>query len=115
MPPTRDAGGPSEAKIISELGKVFNIDEVYGTESFIGSLKSADDFQPAEVLASGPVTSDEKMIEVCISLSYFSLIVVKRQKRTEAQRASLGLSEKSTKLALRLFGEVHNIYKINIY
>ncbi|KAL1830385.1 hypothetical protein ACET3Z_000036 [Daucus carota] len=63
MPPTRDAGVPSEAKIISELGKEFNIDEVYGTESFIGSLKSADDFQPAEMLASATITSDEKMSE----------------------------------------------------
>ncbi|KAK1353229.1 guanine nucleotide-binding protein-like NSN1 [Heracleum sosnowskyi] len=63
MPPTRDAGVPSEAKIITELGKEFNIDEVYGTESFIGSLKSADDFQPTEMLASGTVTFDEKMAE----------------------------------------------------
>lgn len=66
MPPTRDVGIPSEAKIITELGKEFNIDEVYGTESFIGSLKSADDFQPTEMLASGTITSDEKMAEVCI-------------------------------------------------
>ncbi|KAL1817363.1 guanine nucleotide-binding protein-like NSN1 [Daucus carota subsp. sativus] len=63
MPPTRDVGVPSEAKIISELRKEFNIDEVYGTESFISSLKSADDFKPAEMLASAIVTSDEKMSE----------------------------------------------------
>ncbi|KAL8102002.1 guanine nucleotide-binding protein-like NSN1 [Apium graveolens] len=63
MPPIRDAGVPSEAKIITELGKEFNIDEVYGTESFIGSLKSADDFQPTEMLASGSVTFDEKTAE----------------------------------------------------
>ena len=66
MPPTRDVGVPSKAKIISELRKEFNIDEVYGTESFISSLKSADDFKPAEMLASAIVTSDEKMSEVCI-------------------------------------------------
>lgn len=64
MPPTRDAGEPLEAKIISELGKEFNVDEVYGTESsFIGSLKSADEFQPVEIPPNGPLNFDEKMLE----------------------------------------------------
>lgn len=66
MPPTRDDGGePSEVKIVSELGKEFNVDEMYGTESsFIGSLKSASDFNPVEVPSNGPVSFDEKILEV---------------------------------------------------
>lgn len=72
MPPTRDVGEPLEAKIISELGKEFNVDEVYGTESsFIGSLKSADEFQPVEIPPNGPRNFDEKMLEVCISSIFF--------------------------------------------
>lgn len=64
MPPTRNDGEPSEVKIVSELGKEFNVDEVYGTESsFIGSLKSASDFNPVEVPSNGPVSFDEKMLE----------------------------------------------------
>lgn len=73
MPPTRNDGEPFEAKIVSELGKEFNVDEVYGTESsFIGSLKSANDFNPVEVPSNGPVNFDEKVLEVC-DLSKFSL------------------------------------------
>ncbi|KAJ8559357.1 hypothetical protein K7X08_003415 [Anisodus acutangulus] len=42
-------GEHSEVKIVSELGKEFNVDEVYGSESsIIGSLKSVD-FHPVEV------------------------------------------------------------------
>lgn len=65
MPPTRNDGELSEANIVSELGKEFNVDEVYGTESsFIGSLKSASDFNPVEVPSNDPVSFDEKMLEV---------------------------------------------------
>lgn len=66
MPPVRNQDEPSEAKIVSELGKVFNIDEVYnGESSFIGSLRSVDDFEPVEVPPSQPVKFDEDMVEVC--------------------------------------------------
>lgn len=71
MPPSRNSGEPSEAKIVSELGKEFNVDEVYGTESsFIGSLKSATDFNPVEIPSNGPVNFDEKMLEVCALLEF---------------------------------------------
>ncbi|XP_011024714.1 PREDICTED: guanine nucleotide-binding protein-like NSN1 [Populus euphratica] len=64
MPPARNQGEPSEAKIVSEFGKEFNIDEVYnGESSFIGSLKSADDYNPVEVPPSCPLNFDEKLIE----------------------------------------------------
>ncbi|XP_059433212.1 guanine nucleotide-binding protein-like NSN1 [Corylus avellana] len=60
MPPIRNQGEPSEAKIVSELGKEFNIDEVYNNESsFIGSLKSIDDLDPVEVPPSRPLNFDE--------------------------------------------------------
>lgn len=66
MPPTRNQEEPSEAKIVSELGKEFNIDEIYeGESSFIGSLKSVNDFQPVEVPSSVPFKFDEDMILVC--------------------------------------------------
>lgn len=66
MPPVRDQGEPSEAKIVSEFSKEFNIDEVYNSESsFIGSLKPAGDFDPVEVPSSCPLTLDETMFEVC--------------------------------------------------
>lgn len=64
MPPTRDQEGHSEAKIVSELGKEFNIDEVYSSESsFIGSLKTVDDFRTVEVPPSCPLNFDEAMLE----------------------------------------------------
>lgn len=65
MPPTRNAGEPSEAKIVTELGKEFNVDEVYGTESFIGSLKSVNDFIPVEVPSNRPLNFDMMALEVC--------------------------------------------------
>lgn len=67
MPPVRNQGeiSESETKIVSELGKVFDIDDVYGTESsFIGSLKSVNDFQPVEVPPSCPLNFDQQMLEV---------------------------------------------------
>ncbi|XP_074317260.1 guanine nucleotide-binding protein-like NSN1 isoform X2 [Silene latifolia] len=67
MPPTRNQGElpeSEEAKIVSALGKEFNIDEVYGTESsFIGSLKSVDDFSTVEVPPNCPMSFDEQMLE----------------------------------------------------
>ncbi|KAG7014456.1 Guanine nucleotide-binding protein-like NSN1 [Cucurbita argyrosperma subsp. argyrosperma] len=64
MPPVRSQVEPSEARIVSELGKEFNIDEVYGGESsFIGSLKSVDDFSSVEVPPSCPLNFDENIMQ----------------------------------------------------
>ncbi|KAH7864386.1 hypothetical protein Vadar_029009 [Vaccinium darrowii] len=64
MPPTRNQEEPSEAKIVSELGKEFNIDEIYSSESsFIGSLKSFDDVKHVEVPPNCPLNFDEQMLE----------------------------------------------------
>ncbi|KAL2488142.1 Guanine nucleotide-binding protein-like NSN1 [Forsythia ovata] len=69
LPPTRNEGEPSEAKIVTVLGKEFNIDDVYGGESsFIGSLKSVDDFNPVEVPSNRPLNFDENMLEDDVSL-----------------------------------------------
>ena len=66
MPPVRNQEEPSEARIVTELGKEFNVDEVYNTESsFIGSLKSADDLHSVEVPPSHPLNFDETILEVC--------------------------------------------------
>lgn len=67
MPPERDQGGHAESKIVSELAKEFNIDEVYsGESSFIGSLKTVNDFNPVDVKvpSNGPLNFDETMMEV---------------------------------------------------
>lgn len=65
VPPARSQEEPSVAKIVSELGKALNIDEVYnGESSFIGSLKSVNDFHPVEVPPSCPLNFDENMVEV---------------------------------------------------
>ncbi|GAB2242124.1 hypothetical protein Droror1_Dr00018899 [Drosera rotundifolia] len=64
MPPSREEAEVFEARYVPELGKEFIIDEVYGSEtSFIGSLKSVDDFQPVEVPPNPPLNFDETMIE----------------------------------------------------
>ncbi|KAH6817042.1 GTP-binding family protein [Perilla frutescens var. frutescens] len=64
MPPKRNAEEPSEAIIVTELGKEFNVDEVYGGESsFIGSLKSMNDFNPVEVPSNCPLNFDMMMVE----------------------------------------------------
>ncbi|KAK9049608.1 hypothetical protein SSX86_031422 [Deinandra increscens subsp. villosa] len=64
MPPTRNDGEVMEANIVSELGKEFNVDEVYGKDSsIIGSLKSVDDFNSVSVIPDNPVTFDETMLE----------------------------------------------------
>ncbi|KAK9081358.1 hypothetical protein Syun_031137 [Stephania yunnanensis] len=65
MPPTRTQSETSESAIVSELGKEFNIDEAYtGESSFIGSLKSVEDF-PADVELAprSPLNFDEKMLQ----------------------------------------------------
>ncbi|KAI5414633.1 hypothetical protein KIW84_040203 [Lathyrus oleraceus] len=55
---------PSEAKIVPEFSKDFNIDEVYnGETSFIGTLKSTIDLDPVEVPSSCPLNFDETMLE----------------------------------------------------
>lgn len=65
MPPIRNQE-VLESSIVSELGKEFNVDEVYkGESSFIGSLKSVEDFRHVEVPPNHPLTFDEKMLEVC--------------------------------------------------
>ncbi|CAN1234968.1 Guanine nucleotide-binding protein-like NSN1 [Linum perenne] len=64
LPPTRPQEQFSEAKIVTELAKEFNIDEVYnGESSFIGSLKSLTDFNPVEVPSSLPLHFDESLLE----------------------------------------------------
>jgi len=73
MPPNRDQGEPSEANIVSDFSKEFNIDEVYSSESsYIGSLISVDNFNAVEVPSSHPLTLDEMMLEVCF-LKMFKL------------------------------------------
>ncbi|CAF2126606.1 hypothetical protein BRARA_C03191 [Brassica rapa] len=64
MPPKRDQGEHAESKIVNELAKEFNIDEVYsGESSFIGSLKTVNDFNPVEIPSNAPLNFDETMIE----------------------------------------------------
>ncbi|KAL2326615.1 hypothetical protein Fmac_025673 [Flemingia macrophylla] len=64
MPPVRDQAESSEAKIVTDFSKEFNIDEVYNSESsYIGSLKSADDFNAVQVPSSCPLNLDESMLE----------------------------------------------------
>ncbi|KAI3787888.1 hypothetical protein L2E82_00383 [Cichorium intybus] len=65
MPPTRNEKGEGmDASIVSELGKEFNVDEVYGTESsYIGSLKSVIEFNPVEIPPSDPLPIDQSMLE----------------------------------------------------
>ncbi|KAJ0783318.1 putative GTP-binding protein, orthogonal bundle domain superfamily [Helianthus annuus] len=64
MPPTRNEGENTKAKIVSELGKEFNVDEIYGTESsYIGSLKSVNDFTPVEIPPSAPLALDQSMLK----------------------------------------------------
>ena len=65
MPPTRNADEPSEARIVTEIRKEFNVDEVYGSETtFVGSLKSMNDFNPVEVPSNSPLNFDMLMLEV---------------------------------------------------
>ncbi|MCL7026381.1 hypothetical protein MKW94_009030 [Papaver nudicaule] len=64
MPPVRNQGETFESSIVSELGKEFNVDEVYqGESSFIGSLVSLENFSHVEVPPSCPLNFDQKMLE----------------------------------------------------
>ncbi|CAN6298635.1 unnamed protein product [Urochloa humidicola] len=64
LPPKRDAGEDSDAVIISEAGKEFNIDEIYKAESsYIGGLKSIEDFHHIEIPPNAPPGIDEEMVE----------------------------------------------------
>lgn len=69
-----------QAKNILELGKKFNVDEIYATESsFIENLKSAEDFQLVEVPTNGPLTFDDKLFEVC--KQYYQFLFFKSHKK----------------------------------
>nr|ACG24285.1 hypothetical protein [Zea mays] len=64
LPPKRDAGEDSDAVIISEDGKEFNIDEIYKAESsYIGGLKSIEEFHHIEIPPNAPLAIDEEMLE----------------------------------------------------
>nr|GEW63335.1 guanine nucleotide-binding protein-like NSN1 [Tanacetum cinerariifolium] len=64
MPPTRNEGEAMESSIVSELGKEFNVDEVYGTESsYIGSLKTLNELNPVEIPPSDPFAFDQSILE----------------------------------------------------
>lgn len=65
LPPIRNEGENLEVAILSELGKEFNVDDVYkGESSFIGSLVSAEDFKHVVVPSSSPLNMDVQMLEV---------------------------------------------------
>ena len=67
LPPKRDAGEGSDAVIIWEDGKEFNIDEIYKAESsYIGGLKSIEEFHHIEIPPNAPPGIDEEMLEVII-------------------------------------------------
>ncbi|CDY34918.1 BnaA01g32490D [Brassica napus] len=60
----REQGEHAESKIVNELAKEFNIDEVYsGESSFIGSLKTVNEFNPVEIPSNAPLSFDETMFE----------------------------------------------------
>ncbi|XP_076895861.1 guanine nucleotide-binding protein-like NSN1 [Bidens hawaiensis] len=65
MPPTRNEGETmEEAEIVSELGKELNVDEIYATESsYIGGLKSVNEFTPVEIPPSAPLAFDQSMLK----------------------------------------------------
>ncbi|TVU45869.1 hypothetical protein EJB05_05375, partial [Eragrostis curvula] len=64
LPPKRDAVEESDAVIILEAGKEFNIEEIYKAESsYIGGLKSIEDFHHIEIPPNAPPEIDEEMIE----------------------------------------------------
>uniref|UniRef100_A0A0E0JJ00 CP-type G domain-containing protein n=1 Tax=Oryza punctata TaxID=4537 RepID=A0A0E0JJ00_ORYPU len=64
LPPKRDAVDDADAVIISETGKEFNIDEIYKAESsYIGGLKSLEEFRHIEIPSNAPPQIDEEMLE----------------------------------------------------
>ncbi|XP_047316067.1 guanine nucleotide-binding protein-like NSN1 [Impatiens glandulifera] len=63
MPPIRNQEEPSEAKIVTELGKEFQIDEVYsGESSFIGSLRSVNDVDHVVEVPNCPLNFDNQLL-----------------------------------------------------
>ncbi|XP_006644180.1 guanine nucleotide-binding protein-like NSN1 [Oryza brachyantha] len=63
-PPKRDAVDDSDAVIISETGKEFNISEIYKAESsYINGLKSLEEFSHIEIPSNAPPQIDEEMLE----------------------------------------------------
>ncbi|PKA57858.1 hypothetical protein AXF42_Ash015236 [Apostasia shenzhenica] len=64
LPPIREQEGIFTSAVVSELGKEFNVDEVYDTESsFIGSLASVEDFRHVEVPPNAPLNFDDEMLD----------------------------------------------------
>ncbi|KAJ0244367.1 Guanine nucleotide-binding protein-like NSN1 [Hirschfeldia incana] len=64
MPPKRDQGEHAESDIVNELAKEFNVDEVYsGESSFIGSLRTVNEFNPVQIPSNTPLSFDETMVE----------------------------------------------------
>lgn len=75
VPPKRDAVDDSDAVIISETGKEFNIDEIYKAESsYIGGLKSLEEFRHIEIPSNAPPQIDEEMLEVFFLTMVFAPI-----------------------------------------
>jgi nuclear GTP-binding protein len=67
LPPKRGNLEESDAVIISEAANEFNIDEIYKFESsYIGGLKSIEDFHHIEILPNAPLSIDEELIEVIV-------------------------------------------------
>lgn len=76
LPPIRNQGENLESAIVSELGKEFNVDDIYQEESsFLGSLVSVDDYHHVEVPPSSPVNLDEHMLEVCCPLTVMGIFI----------------------------------------
>ncbi|KAJ3682411.1 hypothetical protein LUZ60_014984 [Juncus effusus] len=64
FPPERKKEDISESVIVSELGKEFNVEEVYKAESsFINNLISVEDYRHVEVPPVAPPKFDEEMLE----------------------------------------------------
>ncbi|KAG8052346.1 hypothetical protein GUJ93_ZPchr0001g31101 [Zizania palustris] len=64
LPPKRAAVEDSDAVIISETGKEFNVDEIYKAESsYISGLKSLEEFSHIEIPPNAPPQIDEEMLQ----------------------------------------------------
>lgn len=64
LPPPRNQEGILDSAIVSELGKEFNVADVYTNEaSYIGSLLSAEDFHHVEVPPGAPLHFDDQMLD----------------------------------------------------
>ncbi|XP_024313597.1 guanine nucleotide-binding protein-like NSN1 isoform X2 [Brachypodium distachyon] len=72
LPPKRDAVEDSDAVLISQDGKEFNVDEIYKAESsYISGLKSMLDFSHTEIPSNAPPEINEEMLEVFVVISLF--------------------------------------------